>query len=99
MFQLAAASGGDVFVNPDRVRFFAPDGHGATSFISTRSIPFTSAKPYGSTPKVVRVCLMTGTGACPICDFVAGVFMIVVCLAVVAWMQRHPPRNRRDEPD
>jgi hypothetical protein len=42
---------------------------------------------------------MIGTGACPICDFVAGVFMIVVCLAVVAWMQRHPPKNRQDEPD
>jgi hypothetical protein len=55
--------------------------------------------PYGSTPKVVRVCLMTGTGTCPICDFVAGVFMIVVCLAVVAWMQRHPPKNGQDEPD
>ena len=55
--------------------------------------------PYGSTPKVVRVCLMIGTGACPICDFVTGVFLIVVCLAVVAWMQRHPPKNRWDEPD
>jgi len=30
MFQLAAAGGGDVFVNPDRVRFFAPDRPGAT---------------------------------------------------------------------
>ena len=55
--------------------------------------------PYGSTPKVVRLYLLIGTGACPICDFVAGVFLIVVCLAVVAWMQRHPSKNRWDEPD
>jgi hypothetical protein len=42
---------------------------------------------------------MIGTGACPLCDFVAGALIIVVCLAVTAWMLRHPPKNRPREPD
>jgi hypothetical protein len=38
---------------------------------------------------------MIGTGACPICDFVAGVLILLACLAVAAWMLRHPPKKRR----
>jgi hypothetical protein len=40
---------------------------------------------------------MIGTGACPICDFVVGVFLLLVCLIGVAWMMRHPPKNRQAE--
>jgi hypothetical protein len=42
---------------------------------------------------------MIGTGACELCDFIAGAVLLLVCLGVAAWLQRHPPKNRRDEPD
>jgi hypothetical protein len=43
---------------------------------------------------------MIGTGACPVCDFLAGAFLLLVCLAVSLFALRHcpPPHNTRAKP-